>query len=216
MGIFAKKLFAVGILYILFISVYMPYAASGQDANISLDIKTTRLSVTLNKENGLVDAGQIVGTITNYGGENISDIRIEIEIESDGSMPVEAEGGGGYIELFPTKAIYHISSLAPGNTKDFGVSIGISDKSISEVRYGIDVYIPKENETGLKRIYTSTDLLLPVDINIEDKCANWNGQFYDPCDNGEVSGFIERNLTYIVLGLAIIAIIALAVAIFRR
>jgi hypothetical protein len=209
-----RKIGASFFCFILF-SVVFTSVLTASDINVSLDIKTTRLKITINNEDKLIDAGRIVGTISNYG-ENISDIRIEIEIESDGSMPVEAEGGGAHIEIYPTKAIYHVSFLETGDTLDWGISIGVSDDSITDVRYGVDVYIPKENETGLKRIYASTDLSLPVEVIVEDKPANYDGQTYDPQPEGEVRDFIERNLTYIVLVVAIIAIIALLVAILKK
>jgi len=150
-----------GIYLIVILLLLLPLITPSHAQDVEIDFKTTRISAKV-YEDGHIETGSIEGTITNYGAQKLIDARVEIKITSSGATPVEPEGGGNSIEVFQTKAIYHLGDVKSGETKDFGVSISITDITISKIDYEILVKV-KNLSGGYNEIYRSSKTL-PVEL----------------------------------------------------
>jgi len=149
-----------GIYLIVILLLLLPLITPFHAQDVEIDFKTTRISVKVYEETNRIETGHIVGTITNYGIKLMEDTRLEVKILSSGAEPVEPEGGGE-VEVFPTKAIYHLGDISSGETKDFDVSIGITDITISKIDYEIMVKV-KNLSRSYNEIYRSNKTL-PVE-----------------------------------------------------
>jgi hypothetical protein len=127
---------------------------------IGVDSKTTQISIKIDENMNVIDAGHIISTVTNYENQTLN-MTVELTIESSGSMPIEGEFGGKMMEIFPTKAIGS-ATIDMGETVDIDVSIGVSDTTIQQVSYSVSVRV--DMGSGLEEVYNSGILEIPVDI----------------------------------------------------
>jgi hypothetical protein len=148
------------LVFLIFITITISETIIAQD--IEIDFKTTRISVKVYQGDQRIETGHIVGTITNYNSFNLNDTRLEVKIVSSGVVPVEPEGGGYFVEVFPTKAIYHLGNIESGKTEDFDVSIEITDFEITDIVY--EILIKSKNKTGeFEELYRKNETL-PVEL----------------------------------------------------
>ena len=159
------KLMALLILASLMI---VPAMAESIGNGWEIDYKSTRVIAEMD-ENGKVHVN-FIGTLSNYGRTEASEVKIDVKIVNDGVIAVKPDGSGTNLVCFGTKAVYTIENFENGKTKDWLIRAEITDPdNVDKIDYQVKVFV-RDVSGDFENIYSKDK---SVDIILAD--TDWDG-----------------------------------------
>lgn len=123
------------------------------NAGWQIDYKSTRVNAQMD-EKGKTHV-DFIGTLSNYGKTDASEVKIDVKILNDGVIPIEPEGGSTDLECFGTKAVYTIKDFKSGVTKDWIIRSEITDpENVRRIDYQVKIFV-RYASGGFENIYSS-------------------------------------------------------------
>ena len=146
------------IVFLLFVNLS---AAESIGNGWEIDYKSTHVIAEMD-ENGKVHVN-FIGTLSNYGRTEASEVKIDVKILNDGVIPVKPEGGGTNLVCFGTKAVYTIENFESGTTKDWLIRAEITDpENVDKIDYQVKIFV-RDASGDFENIYSkdkSVDVIL--------------------------------------------------------